>query len=175
MNQPSYMEMAREARMDFNEYFFLLALDVAKRSTCIRRQVGCIAVRNKRIIATGYNGAISSMRHCTPDRCYRHKHNIPSGVSLDMCYAVHAEQNVITQAAMFGTSIKDAEIYITTTPCITCLKLLIQSGVQCIYALADTYPRNSLIDDIIDEWEGQFSVITHFNPDCEIGYEIEYD
>lgn len=133
---------------DIHLYFMSLAVLAAKRSTCVRRAVGCVAVKNKRVIATGYNGTISGMTHCTNDTCYRKVNNIPSGEKLDMCYAVHAEQNVICQAAMSGQSIEGSDIYITTTPCTTCLKLLAQVGVKNIYCLEDSYPFSDIAKNI---------------------------
>ena len=138
-------------RLNPHQYFMSLAILAAQRSTCVRRKVGCIAVADKRVLATGYNGTISGMTHCTERTCYRHVNNIPSGTKLDMCYAVHAEQNVIIQAAITGVSIKGATIYITTTPCITCLKLLAQIGVHDIYCYKGDYPQSDMADRICME------------------------
>ncbi len=125
-------------RMDLTWYFMSIAQQVAKRSTCIRRQVGAIAVRDNRILSTGYNGAPRSFSHCTKESCIRHKENIPSGEQLDRCIAVHAEQNVILQAAIHGVSLAGCDIYCTTSPCITCWKMLMNiPELGKIYVLDD--------------------------------------
>lgn len=139
------------SRMDQHQYFMALAILASQRSTCVRRKVGAIAVIDKRIVATGYNGTISGMTHCTKDTCYRTIHSIPSGEQLDRCYAVHAEQNIIAQAAIHGVSIRGATIYITTTPCITCLKLLTQIDVKDIYCYSGDYPQLDMARQICTE------------------------
>lgn len=148
---------------DIHFYFMSLAVLAAKRSTCVRRAVGCVAVKNKHVLATGYNGTISGMTHCTAETCYRKVNHIPSGEKLDMCYAVHAEQNVICQAAISGQSIDGSTIYITTTPCLTCLKLLAQVGVKTIYCLEDSYPSSDLAKNICQE--AGISIITDYYKD----------
>lgn len=112
---------------------------VAERSTCLRRQVGAIAVRDKRILATGYNGAPSGLRHCLEIGCLRDKLQIPSGERHELCRALHAEQNVIIQAAQHGISIDGADIYCTDLPCVICAKMLINAGIKTIY-YATGYP-----------------------------------
>lgn len=138
-------------RINTHEYFMAIALLASLRSTCVRRKVGCVAVKDKHVIATGYNGAISGMDHCTQESCYRLKNNIPSGEMLDRCYAVHAEQNVICQAAIHGKSLKGATVYITTTPCLTCLKLLAQIGIKEIYCYDGDYPQLDLAKKICEQ------------------------
>ena len=115
------------------EYFMNIARLVATRSTCLRRKVGAIAVKNRHIIATGYNGVPSKMQHCSEVGCLREQLNVPSGGQLDICSAVHAEQNVIIQAAYHGVSIKGATIYCTTMPCAICMKMLINCGITKIF------------------------------------------
>lgn len=138
-------------RPDWNEYFFQVTALIAQRSTCVRRQVGAVIVRDKRILATGYNGAPSNLAHCGERRggCIRNAMAIPSGERLDICRALHAEQNAILQAAHFGTSIKGSDIYISFQPCFTCAKMLINAGIETIF-IADGYP-DTLAEDILNE------------------------
>jgi dCMP deaminase len=117
-------------RPSWDEYFMTIATDVSTRSTCIRRKVGAVIVREKRIITTGYNGAPSKISHCTEETCLRSKYNIPSGERHELCRGLHAEQNAIIQAALHGVSIAEASIYVTTQPCSICTKMLINSGIK---------------------------------------------
>ncbi len=103
---------------------------VAKRSTCLRRQVGAIIVKDKRILATGYNGAPSGLRHCEEVGCIREKEDIPSGQRHELCRGLHAEQNAIIQAAYHGISIKDSTLYCTNSPCVICAKMIINAGIK---------------------------------------------
>src|SRR5208337_928966 len=119
-------------RPGWNEYFMKLAEDVSTRSTCLRRSVGAIIVKDKRILSTGYNGAPVGITHCTDETCLRTKYNVPSGERHELCRGLHAEQNAIIQAALHGVSIKDATIYITHQPCSICTKMLINSGIKKI-------------------------------------------
>jgi len=105
---------------------------VKARSTCLRRQVGALVVRDKRILATGYNGAPTGCKHCAEIGCLRDKLNIPSGQRQELCRASHAEQNAIAQAAYSGTSIKNGTLYITHQPCSICAKMIINSGIKKI-------------------------------------------
>jgi dCMP deaminase len=110
-----------------------IAKMVAKRSTCLRRSVGAILVKDKRILATGYNGAPAGLRHCEEVGCLRESSSIPSGQRHELCRGLHAEQNVIIQAAYHGISIKGATLYCTNKPCVICSKMLINAGIQKIY------------------------------------------
>ena len=112
---------------------------VATRSTCLRRKVGAVIVKDKRILATGYNGAPSGVTHCSEVGCLREKLKIPSGERHELCRGLHAEQNAIIQAALHGVSVKDAVIYTTTFPCVICSKMLINAGIRKIY-YASGYP-----------------------------------
>jgi len=124
-----------EERPSYDEYFMEMAHVVAKRSTCLRRKVGAILVKDKHILSTGYNGAPKGMRHCSEAGCLREHMNIPSGERHELCRGLHAEQNVIIQAAVFGTPIKGSTLYCTNTPCVVCVKMLINAGVlEIIYA-----------------------------------------
>lgn len=122
------------SRPSWKEYFMDIALLVARRSTCRRRQVGAVAVRDKRILATGYNGAPVGLPHCLDIGCLREELGIASGERHELCRGLHAEQNVIIQAAYHGVSIKGAILYCTNLPCSICSKMLINAGVsQIIY------------------------------------------
>ncbi|HIP62540.1 MAG TPA: cytidine deaminase [Archaeoglobus profundus] len=107
-----------------------LAKVVAKRSTCLRQKVGAIIVKDKRILATGYNGAPSGMAHCLDIGCEREKLKIPSGERQELCRGLHAEQNAIIQAARFGICIDGSILYTTHCPCITCAKMIINAGIK---------------------------------------------
>ena len=122
-------------RISKNEYYMNIAVQVSLRSTCIRRKVGAIIVKDNRILGTGYNGAAKGIPNCCdyPDRCYRTANNIPSGTKLELCYAVHAEMNALFNAVQAGCDLKDSEIYVTTFPCSNCSKQIIQSGIKKIY------------------------------------------
>ncbi len=103
---------------------------VAKRSTCLRRQVGAVLVKDKKILATGYNGAPSRLEHCLEIGCLREKQGIPSGERHELCRGLHAEQNAIIQAAYHGVEIRDATLYCTNHPCMICSKMIINAGIQ---------------------------------------------
>jgi dCMP deaminase len=120
-------------RPSWPEYFMAITKLVAKRSTCLRRSVGAILVKNKRILATGYNGAPAGLRHCEEVGCLRESSDIPSGERHELCRGLHAEQNVIIQAAYHGISIQGATLYCTNKPCVICSKMLINAGIRVIY------------------------------------------
>ncbi len=103
---------------------------VSRRSTCLRRKVGAVFVRDKRILSTGYNGAPSGLRHCLEIGCLREKLAVPSGERHELCRGLHAEQNAIIQAALHGVSIRGATLYCTSHPCIICSKMIINSGIS---------------------------------------------
>ena len=126
-----------------------IAFLVAERSTCLRRRVGAVAVKNKRILATGYKGAPTGLTHCLHDGCLRERLNIPSGERHELCRGLHAEQNVIIQAAVHGVILAGADIYCTTQPCLICSKMLINCQVQAIY-FAQGYP-DELAGTMLDE------------------------
>ncbi len=120
-------------RISWENYFFQIAYTVAQRSTCIRRKVGALAVRDNHILATGYNGTPSGITHCAEKGCLRAQLNVPSGERHEICRGLHAEQNVIIQAAQSGISLKNATLYCTTQPCIICTKMLINVGIKEIF------------------------------------------
>lgn len=126
-------------RPSWNEYFMKIAEILATRSTCIRRKVGTVIVKDKRILATGYNGVPVGVAHCNVTGCLREKNHIPSGQRQEICRALHAEQNAIIQAARFGICIKDSVMYCTLQPCITCAKMIINAGINEVIFEGD-YP-----------------------------------
>lgn len=137
-------------RPSFDEYVMSLAYLIGQRSTCLRRKVGAVAIKDKRILTTGFNGASKGLKHCTEiGTCLRRELNVPSGQRHEICRGVHAEQNVIIQAAVFGVSIKDATVYITTFPCSVCVKMLINAGVREI--IYDQYYDDELAQKLIEE------------------------
>jgi dCMP deaminase len=128
-----------KARPSWDHYFFEITRLVATRSTCIRRDVGAVIVKDKRILATGYNGAPSGLPHCLDVGCLREELKIPSGERQEICRGIHAEQNALIQAAKFGISVDGSMIYVTHHPCVVCAKLLINAGIREICYLED-YP-----------------------------------
>ncbi|MFA5518340.1 MAG: cytidine/deoxycytidylate deaminase family protein [Spirochaetota bacterium] len=136
-------------RPTWDSYFMKIAEDVSTRSTCLRRQVGAVIVKDKRMLTTGYNGAPTGITHCTEETCLRTKYNVPSGERHELCRGLHAEQNAIIQAALHGVSLKGAKIYVTHKPCSICTKMLINSGIDTfIFRSAYTDP---LADEMIAE------------------------
>ena len=139
-----------DSRPSWNEYFMKMAYFVAERSTCTRRQVGAVIVKDKHILATGYNGAPKGIKHCLDGGCLRDKLNIPSGERQELCVALHAEQNAIIQAAYHGIAIAGSEIYCNTHPCSICAKMIINAGIQKIYYV-EGYPDDlgkKLLDEV---------------------------
>ncbi len=121
-------------RPSWDRYFMDIAEMVATRSTCLRRSVGAIAVNNRRILATGYNGTPKGLRHCSEVGCIRQELNIPSGQRHELCRGLHAEQNCIIQAAVHGVQLEGSTIYCTFQPCVVCAKMLINAGiVEIVY------------------------------------------
>jgi dCMP deaminase len=118
------------ARPSWSEYFMTITNMVGKRSTCLRRHVGAILVKDKRILATGYNGAPAGVRHCEETGCLRRDSGVPSGQRHELCRGLHAEQNAIIQAAYHGVSISGSTLYCTNKPCIICSKMLINAGIK---------------------------------------------
>ncbi|NPA24508.1 MAG: cytidine deaminase [Deltaproteobacteria bacterium] len=127
------------ARPDWQTYFMDIANLVASRSTCIRRQVGAVIVKDNRILSTGYNGTPTGIRHCLERGCLRDELNIPSGQRHELCRGLHAEQNAIIQAAYHGVSIEAGGIYCTNQPCIICAKMIINAGLKKVI-IRDAYP-----------------------------------
>jgi dCMP deaminase len=119
-------------RPNWDEYFLQIAALVASRSTCLRRQVGAVLVKERYILATGYNGVPSGITHCEVTGCLREQLKVPSGERHELCRGLHAEQNAIIQAAKHGVNIDGAILYCTDSPCIICSKMLINAGVRGI-------------------------------------------
>ncbi|NLB88126.1 MAG: cytidine deaminase [Syntrophomonadaceae bacterium] len=124
-------------RPSWDEYFLQLARLVASRSTCLRRQVGAVLVKNERIISTGYNGAPKGLKHCLEIGCLREKEGIPSGQRYELCRGVHAEQNAIINAALYGVATEGAVIYCTNQPCIICARMIINAGITKVVHQGD--------------------------------------
>ncbi len=145
--------MSGNQRPSWEEYFMDIAILVAKRSTCLRRAVGALIVKDKRILATGYNGAPSGIRHCVEVGCLRETLNIASGQRHELCRGIHAEQNAIIQAAYHGAPIKDASLYCTNLPCSICTKMIINAGIKKIYyqeGYADELSKDMLAEAEIE-------------------------
>ncbi|MCD6370503.1 MAG: cytidine/deoxycytidylate deaminase family protein [Thermoplasmata archaeon] len=126
-------------RPSWDEYFMRLAYFVSTRATCTRRKVGAVIVKDRRVLATGYNGPPKGLAHCDVTGCIREELNIPSGERHELCRGLHAEQNAIIQAAVHGVSIKDATIYVTNHPCVVCAKMLINAEIKEI-VYSEGYP-----------------------------------
>lgn len=116
-------------RPSWDEYFQEITRVVASRSTCMRRQVGCVIVKDKRLLTSGYNGAPSGLAHCSQVGCIRQQTGIPSGERQELCRGLHAEQNALVQAALHGVSVAGGTLYCTHQPCITCTKMIINAGI----------------------------------------------
>lgn len=132
-------------RISIDEYFLKIAFVVAERSTCVRHHVGAVAVRDKHILATGYNGAASGLKDCLELGCLRDQNGIASGTQHEICRAIHAEQNVIIQSSLHGVSLAGATVYCTHTPCIICAKMLVNSKIER-FATFNNYADNSFIE-----------------------------
>ena len=132
-----------------DEYFMRMAKLVATRSTCVRRQVGAVIVKDKRVLSTGYNGSPKGTRHCEELGCIREQLHVPSGTRHELCRGVHAEQNAVIQAAYFGTSVNGGTLYTTTYPCSMCAKIIINAGItEIVY---DEDYVDDLSNDILSE------------------------
>ena len=146
-----------------DEYFMEIVELIKTRSTCLRRQVGALIVKDKRILATGYNGAPMGCKHCSEIGCLREKLNVPSGQRHELCRAIHAEQNAIVQAAYSGTSVNGGTLYVTTQPCILCAKMAINAGIKKIVFKGD-YP-----DELSMEMLKEAGIrVVKFVPDSKI-------
>jgi len=128
-----------DSRPSWDEYFLEISGIVSKRSTCLRRKVGALIVKDRRILATGYNGSPSGVKHCEEVGCMRARLKVPSGQRHELCRGLHAEQNVLLQAALYGVSSKGGMLYITNQPCIICAKMIINAGIKEV-VIAGNYP-----------------------------------
>jgi dCMP deaminase len=138
-----------DERPDWDQYFMEIANQVAKRTTCRRRAVGAVLVKDKRILATGYNGVPQGIEHCLDRGCLREQLGIPSGEKHELCRGLHAEQNALIQAAKHGIPVDGATVYCTTQPCIICAKMLINAGIREII-FEQSYP-DQLTEDMLRE------------------------
>ncbi len=137
--------MKRLTRPDTDEYFLKIASVVAERSTCRRHHIGAVAVRDKHILTTGYNGAPAGLKDCLELGCLRDEMGIPSGERHEICRGIHAEQNVIIQAALHGTSLEGSTVYCTHTPCVLCAKMLVNAKIKRLVSFGQ-YNDDAFID-----------------------------
>jgi len=137
------------SRPTWDDYFLSIADLVATRSTCLRRAVGAVLVRERRILATGYNGAPSGLEHCLTRGCLRIAQDVPSGERHELCRGLHAEQNAIIQAALHGVSTREAKLYCTHHPCVICAKMIINAGIVAVM-IKDGY-ADPLAEEILRE------------------------
>lgn len=136
-------------RPSWDEYFMTIAHDVSTRTTCLRRACGAVIVKDRQILATGYNGGPRGLRHCAEVGCLRETRGIASGTHHELCRGIHAEQNAIVQAALHGIKIDGATLYSTTQPCVQCTKMLMNAGIVDI-VFAEPYP-DPLAEELLDE------------------------
>ena len=140
-------------RPSWDQYFMDITRLVATRSSCLRRQVGALLVKERNILATGYNGVPSGITHCAVVGCLRERLNVPSGERHELCRGLHAEQNAIIQAARHGININGATLYCTTMPCIICTKMIINAGVcKIVYGegYADELAREMIAEAALE-------------------------
>lgn len=139
----------KDLRPSWDQYFLEIARLVSKRSTCMRRKVGALVVKKRRILATGYNGTPSGISHCSDVGCVREKLRIPSGERHELCRGLHAEQNVFLQAALYGVSLDEATLYITNQPCMICAKMIINAGIREV-VICGSYP-DKMAQEFLDQ------------------------
>ncbi|MDP8200794.1 MAG: cytidine/deoxycytidylate deaminase family protein [Candidatus Tenebribacter burtonii] len=144
-------------RPGWHQYFMEMAYLASTRSTCLRRQVGTVIVKDNQIISTGYNGAPKHIRHCAVTGCLREQLNVPSGERHELCRGVHAEQNAVIQAAINGTSIRGASLYCTNQPCVICSKILINAEIKTIY-IVEAY-EDKLAQELLAEAEVEMYIV----------------
>ena len=147
--QKNIAKKAKIKRPSWDEYFMKAAFLISERSTCLRRRVGAVLVKDKQILATGYNGAPRNIEHCDVTGCLRQELNIPSGQRHEICRGLHAEQNVILQAACHGISTKGSILYITNVPCSICAKMIINAGIKEVVVLGE-YP-DKMASEFLEE------------------------
>lgn len=144
-------------RLSWDKYFISMSKLVAKRSTCLRRHVGVIIAKDKRILATGYNGAPVGFIHCDERGCIREREKIASGQRQELCRGLHAEQNAIIQAALYGINLKGASIYSTHQPCVMCAKMIISTQIKRIIFIGE-YP-DKLAMEMLKEAKIEISLL----------------
>ena len=144
------MDQENKSRISKDDYFMKIADVVSERSTCIKRKVGAVLIKDSHIVSTGYNGAPSGFSHCTPETCVRQ--NLKSGEKPELCRGVHSEINCIIQAAIHGTSIQgNTTLYSTHFPCMSCLKLIINAGIKRLVYREEYNMENKIKKDLLDE------------------------
>lgn len=158
--------MEIEKRLSIDEYFLKIASVVAERSTCRRHHIGAVAVKNKQILSTGYNGAAAGTKDCLELGCLRDEMNIPSGTQQEICRAIHAEQNAIIQGALHGVSLEGATMYCTHTPCIICAKMMVNAKIKRLVTFRE-YADDSFVKLFI---EAGIEVDTLERPGSEITF-----
>jgi dCMP deaminase len=136
-------------RPTWQKYFMQMAILASQRSTCLRRSVGAVLVRDNQILSTGYNGSPKNISHCSESGCLREKLSVPAGEKHELCRGVHAEQNAIIQCAINGTSTRNAVLYCTNQPCSICAKLIINAEIKTVY-IAEPYP-DKLAENMFEE------------------------
>lgn len=139
----------KKNRPSWDEYFLEIAKLVSRRSTCLRRQVGALIVKDRRILTTGYNGTPSGIAHCETTECLREKLRVPSGERHELCRGLHAEQNALLQASLYGVSVGGSLLYCTNQPCIICTKMIINAGIKEII-IRNGYP-DKMAQDFFEE------------------------
>ncbi|MDD5189615.1 MAG: cytidine/deoxycytidylate deaminase family protein [Dehalococcoidales bacterium] len=154
-------EEIKAARPDWDEYFLKIAMVVGERSTCLRHHMGAVAVKNRRILTTGYNGAAAGLKDCLELGCLRDEQNIPSGTRTEICRAIHAEQNAIIQAALHGVSIEGCTVYCTHSPCVLCAKMLVNSRIKRFVTFSK-YADNAFIE-LFKEAGVEFAILAKPN------------
>ncbi len=146
LHPPPSATRAAVTRPSWDQYFMTITRQVAERSTCLRAKVGAVIVRDRNILATGYNGSPAGLPHCSEVGCLLYESRTPDGGTELNCYrTIHAEMNAITQAAKNGAAIRDADIYVTHTPCIQCMKVLINTSIRTIFFETE-YKRHTIAD-----------------------------
>ena len=158
--------MRKTSRPDIDEYFLKIASVVAERSTCLRHHVGAVAVRNKHILSTGYNGAAAGLKDCLELGCLRDEMNVESGTRHEICRSIHAEQNVIIQAALHGVTLEGATVYCTHSPCVLCSKMLVNARIKR-FVTYGSYADDSF-RDLFQEAGIEFEL--HQKPPSKITY-----
>ena len=138
-----------EKRPGWDDYFMDIAQLISTRSTCLRRKVGAVLVKDRRILTSGYNGAPTGLRHCLETGCLRERLNIPSGQRHELCRGLHAEQNAIIQGALHGIRLKGSVLYCTHTPCSVCARMIINAGIKSV-VFAQGYP-DDLAGELLSE------------------------
>jgi dCMP deaminase len=158
--------MKKAARPDIDEYFLKIASVVAERSTCRRHHVGAVAVKDKHILATGYNGAPAGLKDCLELGCLRDEKKIPSGTRHEICRGIHAEQNAIIQASLHGVSLESATVYVTHNPCILCAKMLVNARIKRFVTFGNY--ADSSFTDLFNEAGIEFELLGR--PSARITY-----